>query len=625
MNTKNEKHLIYILLGLIASMALIPFINTGIATGDDAEFFITGFFEKLNASSAIYAKGAGRFYFYITKPFYNIPYLIHNLSIIKAINILFVLVNIIIINKIIGYLSGNKKVGWLFFVLAITFITVKGQNNPITAFHWYFTGSINFILVSLLYALKFRKENKRSFKYFAIISYAIGLIFYEVYLLYLPVIIFTIHQFNFKQQNIRQNIVSFLKNTYPLITIGLLYITVYFSFRIFFPPNYAGTSVSNQFKITDGINTMISMARGSYPCFYFFFGKRTFWETSPFLTNHIQNIAYPFTHTNYLWYVKAIIVGSLSVQFVNYKSNLKIKNLIIPAIVAYLYIYIPHIPLALTEKYTYQYPGADFYITTFFGFFALIFSLTIVFSSIALVKNKVIKYTLTTIMVLIVSTGSILTDYINHHAVKDLQQPLNTLNCFNEFLETQEFQSIPENSFIYAPNLYKNSTISYMYSQNFRWGEYSLLKAKKNLHISKSKDELIKAINNNETNIYYLKYDYNRKDIDRVMVLGRISGNSIINEDSTLIMADSVTCFYYSSQKEFTISFGFFDNEIINNYFSNGQNFISNKSFAHNHYRYHNFRNYFKPIKIKAQNIDINSIRISPLIGIQDSEEIIIH
>jgi hypothetical protein len=129
-----------------------------------------------------------------------------------------------------------------------------------------------------------------------------------------------------------------------------------------------------------------------------------------------------------------------------------------------------------------------------------------------------------------------------------------------------------------------------------------------------TKDELFQAFEKSTQPLYYLKYDYNTKSMDRMLALGPIANNSVIENKKTVIYTDSLTCFYYSSYKVFNISFAYGNNSPAPTEFSVlDQTFKTVSNFGSIKVGYHNYRDYFKPIKIKAISIDMNSLNISNL------------
>jgi hypothetical protein len=609
---KKEKTLIYLLLASITASVLIPFINTGLVEGDDAEFFITAMQKNFSHDAVGYAKIAGRFYFLITKPFYSAPYLINNLMLSKTINVLLVVINILLISAIVKQLFKNRWLNYLTYLLIITFIVVKGENNPILSFTWYFTSSFALILLSIFFALKYGENKLKKYKVISIISFSIGLLFYEVYLLYLPLVIISAIQIGeLKKISIKNKLKKILNISYPYIIIGLIYVGFYMGYRFFYPSIYEGTSIAGKINFTNSFNAMLRLSKGAYPTHFFFSGKYIFYQTSHLLNNHFKNIGYLLKTSSYLWYIKAVVTGVLFYMFTESISKINIKKLLSVLAIALIYVYIPQLPLAVTQKYCYHYTSMNNYITTFFGLLSFGLLLSLIFTLPTFIKNKITKQILIVTITLFVSLGSIITDYINYHAVVFFQQPLNTLNCMNKFIQTDVFASIPDKSFVYSPNLYSNK-FGYAYSR-YKWGDYTYYKTGKKISFAAKKEELLKAIKDKKNNIFYLKYDYNKNNIDQFITFGQISKKSIIDSVNTIILTDSITCFFYSAHKDFSISFAYGNNSNTLSYIVNNQIFTSNTNSAINTYTYKNIHDYFKPIKIKAKDINMESVNISDL------------
>ncbi|PKP08793.1 MAG: hypothetical protein CVU09_14680 [Bacteroidetes bacterium HGW-Bacteroidetes-4] len=611
-----EKLFLLLILASITAFVLVPFINTGIVEGDDAEFFLLGLSNRIFDNAFNYARDAGRFYFLITQPFNIIPYTIDNLILIKSINILLLITDLLLVSLIIFKLLHNKWLAFFNYLLLLTFITIKGENNPITSFNWYFTGSFLFILGSIFYALKYSEKDKVIFKSISVGLFALGLLFYEVYLLYLPIVaIASLNNKNLtKPQVSKQKLIYVLKRWFPYILTGIIYLVCYFGFRLFYPGTYSGTAIASSFDLNKVFDTVFDLARGAYPGYFYFFGKSLFWETSDLLQNHIQNLGYLIEKSNYLWHFKAIVSAILTFIFLKAVKLDSLKKVLFILFVAALYIYIPQIPLALTEKYTYLYPGMDNYITTFFAFFAVAIVLAAFFSLVSFINHKIVKLLTILSISLFVGLGSLITDYINHHTVRWLHHSVNTLKCMDKFIETETFNILPENALVYSPQLYSNSMgYGFAYTR-FKWGDYAFLRTKKKIHFMGTKDELLQAFEKSTQPLYYLKYDYDTKSADRMLALGPIAENSVIENVNMLIYADSLTCFYYSSNKVFNLSFAYGKNSFVTKTFSVlDKTFISPSNFGSIKVGYHNYRDYFKPIKIKAKSIDMNSLSVSNL------------
>lgn len=610
--TKNDYAILIALLG-VAIVVFLPFLNTGFGTGDDVEFMLTAKNGSSWQMAKMYANDTGRFYFLLTKPLYDLPYLLADYPTLKAINILFVLLNFLLIAKI-AQLFSNKYLGYFTFLITLVFVSIKGGNNPIVSFLLYFSVSFSFILASILFTIKFGKENLIRYRNLSWIFFAIGLLFYEVYIMYLPLVVFIL-SYKFLQNTGYQKKKGWrqvIKAIYPIAAVGVLYLIIYFSFRNFISPAiYDGTKFAGTFDFYKSLNVINNLASGAFPGFSYFNGHHVYWESSYLLESHQHGIFNLLRDAKPEWYFKAIIVGLISHYLISRIKLCSLKKSLLVVVVCFLYVYFPQIPISLSEKYSVQYPNSTYYVSTYFSYISvgLLFSIVLVLP--ICIGVKWLKNLLLYFSVIIVSLGSLMTDYANYHAVVDLQNPKNTFDIIDDFIETDEFKSIPDNSFIYAPNLFsKSSKISWVNVHN--WSYYIYMKSSKNINFSKSKDELINEFKDKKRPVYSLKFGYNRKEKDRYLALGKVLNESKIDSLNCNILSDSICVYYYSTHKDFTLSFA---NELdslgLNHLCVNDSLISSNKNFQKIRCKYINYDDYFKPVRIKADRIDMNSLSIS--------------
>jgi hypothetical protein len=604
---------IVILLAGLAIVTLFPFINTGFATGDDLEFMITALSGHSLSAAEVYATGAGRFYYYFTKPFYDLPYMLGGITFAKSINILFVFVNFTLLAFIAWQLTRDKWTGYFTFLLTIVFVTIKGANNPIVSFLWYFPVTFTFILFSIIFSLKFLKTKKLYFRNLAVAFYTIGLLFYETYLLYLPLLIFIFssnslwgNEYNFKEK-LRKGFVINL----PFLIVGIAYLLTYFLFRYYVSDSqYDGTQFATSFSLKKTIDTMLNLASGAYPAFYYFNGHSVYEGSSYLLENHRHNIVSLLMNAKAEWYFRAIVISVLSFYFVK-RSNLKDwKKTIFLILFCLIFIYLPHLPLALTPKYTTNYFASN-YVTTYFSYISISLLLALLFLFVNWVKNGILKKTLQIFVITCIAMGSLMCDYSNWHSTKDLQIPLNTFKSIDKFAEADVFNSVPENAFIFAPSLFiRTSKISWVYLHT--WSDYLTAKTGKRVIISGKNEEFTRELNKPKSLVYYLNFGADRKSVDRYIAFAKVKNVSMADSVNTKIYSDSLTIFYYSTHKDFSLAFATNSHiDSLNVIKVNGEKFLTKDPFIKLRCRYKNLNEYFKPITICSKDIDLKSIIIS--------------
>jgi len=613
MLNKNSDFSVIILLIGLAIVTLVPFINTGFATGDDLEFMITALNGHSFSVAGIYAKGAGRFYYYLTKPFYDLPYILGDLTFVKSVNLIFVAFNFALLSFIAKLISNDKWVGYFTFLLTLVFVTIKGSNNPITSFLWYFPVSFSFILISIIFALKYIRKSKVSHRTLSFVFYSIGLIFYETYLIYLPLVVFIL---SFKiivsdRISIWQKLKGIFIKSAPILMIGGIYLLIYFLFRHFVSSSqYDGTQFSTTFNLKNTINTILNLASGAYPAFYYFNGHSVYEGSSYLLKNHEHNIFSLLISAKPWWYFRAIIVSVFAYYFIKKSSFRNNRRSLLVISLSFLLIYLPHLPLALTQKYSTNYYASN-YVTTYFSYASVSLLLPFLFVLVNLLKKHILKKVFQTIIVVFIAIGSLMCDYSNWHSTKDLQITLNTFNSIDEFIETETFKALPNNAYIYSPNLFKHySNLSWAYLHI--WSDYVMAKAKKKVIFSNQKEQFIREFNKVEKPIYYLNFGSDRKSVDRYIAIAEVAKYSLLDSTNFRIYSDSLTLYYYSTYKDFSISFAIGNHaDSIKDVRLNDTILHTSNSFVKFRCQYRDYNEYFKPIYISTKSIDMQSVIVS--------------
>lgn len=609
---KFNKYLPYIILGALSIVTLIPFVFTGFSNFDDLSYYINA----RNADKWEIIKRAavdhGRFYYYITMTLVYSIYFIDNYLVLKCLNIIFVLFDFILIALIAKEFFNNKWDGILCYLLMIVFVSVKGIYNPIVSYPLYFSGSFLFILLSVYFALRYKNTKLNNHRLLSALLFAIGLLFYETYLLYLSLIIVIIF---ITDNDVNYSFFQRLRKTIPFIIIGFTYCIIYFSYRLIYPSTYAGASFSNSFSIVNFFNTVLNFTSGSYPmALTFNGGGATYGGADYFTSNSIGNILYFIISENIEWLFKSIIISVFLFFTLNRITDNKHRGLFTGFLISLLFIFFPQIPLAFTEKYL-SMGGIPSYTTTYFSVFAVIVCLTYMFIFISL-KSKNFKYRnlLYIAISVIIGLASILNDYANYHAVKCLKVPLNVFQFVNEFLNKDELKSLPENSFIYAPELYDSRDDIVHFTNSFNWSIYfSIIPDRKPVFVSQSKAELIREMKNKTNNNYYINYKRDQYDMDQYIAFSTISNQSRIDSLREEFVSDSTIIFYYSNNKTFTLFFDVYPDSSYIPVIVNNDTLVVDKNKIELNIINKSITNNFMTIQIKSKNIDLNSIIISNL------------
>ena len=611
-NTKQESRIIELLLFLIAMTVLMPYVFIGPASADDMQYALNAQTDNLWELTLSFARHQGRFHFLLTWPFGYFAYFIKNDIVARLINVLFILSNVLIVSTIIKLIVQNKWIGYLIFLISFVFISGKGFYNPIACYPMYFSGSFTIILLALLFCVKYAKSQKNTFRIVSASFFAFGIIFYETYLLYSLLIGLIIwFLFPFEQQD------SFLKKLkktllvcLPYLLVLLCYFIAYFGFRHLYPSQYEGASVSSHFSVLNVFNAVLNFASGAYPLFLAFSNSWTTYVGAPyFLQDTRSHIIYTIISEHFDWIVKAIISGFLTYYFVKKLENIPRKSILIVLLIVFAYIYIPHIPLAVTEKYL-AYGGFQNYVTTYFAFIAVMVCFTLLF--VLLLSSRKSKTVFVIIFAVFISLSSIFTDYANFHTVTFLRKSMHITHFMSAIAKTDDYKNIPDQSLIYAPQLYSSTPdAGFMFSQGFNWSTFFYFESgKKERGISPNPYDLITEFKKGQRPTYFFTYAKNQEGIDQCLTISQISPLSHIDSLNQTILADSSIIYYYSQNKAFILSFrtvGIKDSIAI----------INNDTFPIKHNVVElsvnnlNYANRMMRITIKAKAIEMNSVNIS--------------
>jgi hypothetical protein len=605
---KFYKYLPIFLLGAITLTTFIPFIFTGFSNGDDIIYYLNAKGGHLLTLGNIYAKDQGRFYFLLTVPLAHLFYLFDNYLVSKSINMILVVLDFIVIGYIAKEVFVNKWYGFLCYLLMVAFVSIKGVYNPIVSYPGYFSGSFLLILASIYFVLRFKNTGVKNYKLISIILYSVGLLFYESYIMYLPLIVLiacTVHS------DIKIPLFKRLRNALPYIISSLIYCTLYVSYRIIHPSNYIGARLSGHISFLNCINVILNFSGGSYPSVMTLSGGFfTYGGIDYLFQNSLKNILSFILSEHFEWIFKSIIIALLLYYFFHKIAIAKPNNIFVILIITFFYIYLPHIPLSLAERYL-ACGGFPYYTTTYFSMFAATLCLTIL---IILLCYKIKSFRYRNLIFIVISCFigliSIINDFANYQAIKYLRVPMNICNIADGFLKTSEYKKLPENSFIYAPLVFSEWSF---YGMN--WNSYFYFKSgKKPVKLSPSRDELINEFKN-EKIIYYLACGRSDDAMDQFISFSSISAKSQIDSVKESLNSDSTFVLYSSPNKTFTITFNSISDSIEKSLIVNNQNFYTKQKHIELDITNKNYKNSIMIIKIKSSDIDLKSISISNIMS----------
>ena len=566
-SNNNPQLYLWFLFFLTIFLTLIPFFKIGLTNCDDVEFYLAG----SNTSRAVYAQGAGRFYFLITKPFYHIAYLIDNFYFTKIIQYACVLLSFSLFAVVVKKIFRETAFALSVFLLLFVFLTVTPCNfMPIIALPVYFTFSFSVFLLSLLSLIKYYETDKYKHLIFSVILSAIALLFYENYMVFiLFVAVFML------VKNISEQGAIFFKNKkiyqeiIPFAVICIAYVVVYYLYRLHVQTEngfYEGSTFAKKFSFSHFFQFIWNPNKTAFPTYVYHKQQSCIQLNSLLLTGHQHNLWYIFINSQPISIVNALIQCFLfCILFSNVKLNISWKKIGAGALVSFVLLFAVNFLMAMSEKYNALYYQMDGYVTTYYSYFCV--TLLIAFLAYSCLKlsykNKYIKTSVIVVFAFLLFCISIIIGYSNDHLSRDWQLNQGKHTMLEKVIEEGIFDKISDDAVIYLDNFNQTSSVlgrNTYSSHAYFWASYIHQKTNRKLNVIYNFLNFKNNIQENpQQEVYFITKFETQKSSDILLVLSKINVNSInFAEEETAFdtaVANEAVVYYYSINKNFVFQF----------------------------------------------------------------------
>ena len=564
--------LIWFLFAITIVITLAPFFKVGITSADDLGNYTRYLDGTVFSSSWIFARDAGRFYFIITIPIYSLPYVGDSFIFTKIIQNLFLLLSYAMAAILIKKFFNSREIALLFFLVLLMATPISANYHiPFIAYPFYFTFSFALLISAVLLFIKYTETNKYKFLIFSAIIFFISLLFYETYLLFLLFFCIWLFVRNIKLSGGFKNFFK-SKTTYkeivPFASAGLLYVILYFGFRMLLKNEgeiYSGSSFAQNFSWKNFLTVLYELTQTVFPLHIF--------KLNHIYINQLE-LSYNSSATSFISILKNTdlsTIVNIAVQlaifiylFLRLKNISGYKKLGLGILFSLLFAFLSHSVLAMAEKYnTVDAATIKGYVTSYYSYFgiwlAILLFAIIIYKLVK--KNKYLKYTTIVLFSAAFAYVSIVNSYSNQVMARGWEQSQIRFSAINEMIEKEAFKDCPYGSLIYSPDMYWSDILGYvLVAQGFNWGTYVNIKSGTQLNIISSADRMIEAhYELPDAKIYRLVKIHTSIDNDVLFVLAEVDKNSI-NWDKGKDMFVDATCtrakvYYYSKSNDFVVQF----------------------------------------------------------------------
>ncbi|MFH1159421.1 MAG: hypothetical protein V1733_00530 [bacterium] len=569
---EKSKALCYFALLLIVFITFYPFFLSGFGCADDLQNYLV-FKSGATWWNMIWlAKFAGRFYYLIVNPFHLAPYLVDSMFVTKLFHHVPLLLGFVLFALILFRLTRSRELALFYLLIFLTVAQASKHTSLFLNYPFYFTFSFDLLLISFLLLLSYFEALRKYLLVLSVLLFTIGLLFSEIYVVYLLLFaVAIVHYFSRKEPRV----VSLLKRAgltfLPFFGVALLYVAVYFIYRVYHPSQYIGTMIDNKnLDIPGFFNALWNLSYASYPLTMFEENRQILSMKSELVSGHSPIVLNIILTARIEWIIKGICVALTGFILLTGINRFSYKTLLAGSGLAVLLIFLPQIPLALSVKYIAHVEGAGMkgYIPTFFSMFGTVLLICFLLGYLInlLNFNRFVKTGVTFIFASGLFVLSVLTDLNNYTVAKDTRRANLRLYAMDELMKTPSFQLIPSQSTLYTQDLYRSVSHNAggLTEQGFNWGSYITARTGRNYQVFRKFQDIPIPPPGQKSPIYSLAAQQAAKSEEILLVLTKLP-QKIAKEDPPAQFVDQVWLLYYSAYKIFSVSFRTWDTSVNGN------------------------------------------------------------
>ncbi len=558
----NSNVFYYLSLIAIAIITFYPLFKAGLASADDMGNYTNTRFGKELINSKYISEFSGRFYYLIVGMFHNLAYEIDDLFITKLFHVVPICLCLFLFYKIVIILTRSKEMASLYVLLFFIIAQFSHHTSLFLTYPFYFTFAFSLILSAYLLLFRFQTTGKKRFLIFSALLFGFGLLFYEVFILFLVFASMAVIYDNFKKGNrgltfLKQIIFQIL----PYVFVVICYGTAYVLYSRYHPSEYSGTQMAgSKFSVATFFQVLWSLSYTAFPLTEYISSHTFFLYKSELIEGYRNVVPYLFYNAHVEWIIKSALVFVLGYYMLLRIPRVPFATIVAGFLFSVMFTFFPHIPLALTQKYIYYVTTQEMhgYITTFFSLFGVLLFLATLST---LLVNYTKSYTLPRHAVaLIISAGfvicSFLTDFTNYYVAQDVHQANVRMRVVDVLIKSEEFKNIPSSSNIYSAQLWDNHyyMAGGLTEQGFQWNYYILCKSGMLQNMIRDEKEFLKVTKTSPDPGYRIIYKQGYKSDDALLAIGQL-GHPDAADTMVSSVSGRVLVVFYSKYKQFSVSY----------------------------------------------------------------------
>ena len=549
---------------VVVAISMAPFCRIGFTAADDLEYYYSFLRGKTWEDACNYAAYQGRFFFFITKPLNSLPFIFDNFHITKVFHIGALLFSYVSFAFLMRKILFSKDLAIALFVVVLAFTPVTSSMHiPFTAYTLYFCFSFGLLCWAIFAFLKYTETKQYKYVIISTVIFAIVLLFYETYLLYLVffAIYVLIRNWNihgFKQMWKEKR---FWREIVPYMSIGVLYLAVYFFYRMTVSAGYSGTAFASSFSLYKCLRLMWRCTVSMFPLHLQYFDVAM--DNAQALVGHYNTRFFMLTHAPMVVYVNATLVLLVLALLMRRAENaVAWRRVVLVAVGALLFAFGSHLVIGLSEKYNAEWNDWIIgYVTSYFSYFGVMTA--IVLSAYAFVKlfyNRRKLYVAACVLVLaILAPMLIITGYSNDLLSHEWQRVRYTHAAMDELVKENAFSVLSDNDILYCPTLSESGKwgVSVFGDERIEWSDYLEIKVGKHTKGCRRPYKLAEFMAQDSTaRVFYICRKEDKTHNELLLTLCEVD-RATVDLSSPYPMrhaqCSQLDCYYLSPSKQFTL------------------------------------------------------------------------
>lgn len=562
--TKNKTLLIYLGLAATALLSLLPFFGVGFTTGDDFQYFNTArqSWKYWMNDAKIYAEGAGRFYFYITKVFYYVPYLVDSFAYTKVVQYITLLACYGMFAYLVYRLFHSRNLSLLTFLLLVFDTTLTLNNHIATiAYPFYFTFSIIIFIAALLLYLDYAERGGYWRVIVSALLFLVAYLFYETYLLFALVFGALVVLRHLRRDGVRLlRSRDFWRETLPYVFTALVYVGCYWGYRQYLLATvatgfYDGASFSmDSFSIDGFFKVLWRCTREAVPGRTYVENIGVIADNSLLLSGHRNILFRVLTNAPAIVWVNALLQGVLLWMLTRPEGFKRLhgNKLLAGIVISLLVAFFAHTLIGIATKYNLDW--CDWmlgYVTTIYSILGLMLALALVVAaSVMLCHSQWWHRAVRMAWCLLIVVFSVIIGYANHHISREWQRCQHRMDLVDMIGKSGYFSTLPDNAVLYTEELRNTSWQAYDISKESMNMEYYIdNRAGRQFNYVTDSADLATVPANRP--LYYVHAIETKKACELLIAFAKLDSVRSSCRDS--LHATEADVFYYSPCKKYTV------------------------------------------------------------------------